>query len=274
MGDDIELIAQLIQEFASLIRFPHIQDITDMYILTKNVYDRLLSRNETLWGSDKRRAMAYIIPMVHAYLIKNNGCFVDCIRMIRKEHDLLQGSEYSRYLYALTPIIENGDLDRLYESMKRGNDMFKEITSLQSRSNRKHNGLPITLSMNRDEFLRRYSVLPPPVLVGFAMSLHMRDRDMNVLNTIRSNRLECIGGDPIIYALPSDMYWWPASQINHKIVPQNNLASWSSLRASWEATKETVALLETNIRGESRSELKDRRVVKRKSGSLSESEND
>jgi hypothetical protein len=275
MGEDLELIAQLIQEFASMIRFPYIQNITDMYVLVKNLFEKLVARSPALWdGPNKRRSMAYIIPIVYAFLTHNESGFLDSLRMIRKEHNLVtsQGKEF-RPLYALLPLIENGELDRLYESIKRGIDMFKEITSLESRATRKQNGLPLVLSMSRDEFLRRFTVLPPTIIAGFAMSIHIRTRDYNMINSVKVNRLECIGGDPIVFALPEEKFWFNKNSIQPKLVPEQNLKSvWTSLRTSWDAHKEEYAVLETNLIGEDESILRDKFVLKRKSRSLSDDE--
>lgn len=273
MGEDIELIAQLIQEFASMIRFPQYRDITNMYVLVKNVYERLVSRSPALWdGANKRRSMAYIIPIVHAYLIHNENGILDALRMISKQHNLSTSSlsKDSRPVYPLTPLIETGELDRLYESIKRNMDMFKEITSLELRATRRQNGLPIVLGISRDEFMKRFVTLPPAVVVGFAMSIHLK---INVSNSVKINRLECIGGDPIVHALTEDKFWFPKQSVQPKMVPETSIKSvWTSLRSSWDAHKEDYAMLETNLQGEDTSILRDKFVMKRKSRSLSDDE--
>lgn len=272
MGEDLELIAMCVQETASLVRFEWAnKSDTKPYVLIKNIFQNLVKRSPELWdGVNKRRAMAYIIPVVFTWLSNAKTSIPDVYRLIVKSYNSIDSKYRSRPVWALTADLGSGFVDEIYETLKNSeyddSSLLKQMTVAQSRATYSMNGLPIVLQLTRERFLERYSLLPLPVLASFGMSLQMPE--LNDENTVSVNKLEFLGGEPIVQSLSKDDYWYPA--INRSIVPEKS-RTWSSLRNSWESSKREAAILEASA---TEQRIRDKKSEKILSRSFSDDEED
>ena len=280
MGEDLELIAMCTQETASLVRFEwaNKSDVTP-YVLIKNIFQNLVKRSPELWdGVKKRRAMAYIIPVVFTWLSGSNKTSIpDVYRLISKNYHSVDTKYRSRPVWALNStedLQSGGFVDEVYETLKTEEydnvNLLKQITVAQSKSTYNRNGLPILLQLSKERFLERFSLLPLPVLSSFGMSLQMPD--LNDENTIGIHRLEFLGGEPIIQSLPRDDYWYPGTGTGTGLGSKVSInRSWSFLRKSWESAKREAAELEASL---SQERIRDKDSEKRFARSYSDDEED
>lgn len=271
MGEDLELNAMCIQETASLVRFEwtNKSDIIP-YVLIKNIFFSLARRSPDLWdGANKRRAMAYIIPTVFAWLSNSKSLVPDVHRLISKDYECVDARFLSSSpLWALVPETKTGFIDGVYETLKTKEydeaSIMKQLTVAQSTGRHSTHGLPIGLKLSKERFLERFTMLSIPILASFGTSLHMPELDD--ANSVDIRKIEFLGGEPIVRSFPSKRGW--LASVNRSTVPEKNL-SWTSLRKSWENARREAARLEAY---DAEERIVDKRTEKRLSRSFSQDE--